>query len=95
LTSSTIASITTSAPSRAGSSVVQTIRGRFRPDEHARLLRKFAVHLDAIGAEYVTIEVALAWAGEPIVPAASVVPAMRLLAVRGFARYLAGIEPMT
>jgi integrase len=67
----------------------------FKLDEHARLLPKFAVHLDAIGAEFVTIETALAWAVEPIVPVGSVVPAMRLLVVRGFARYLAGIDPRT
>jgi integrase/recombinase XerD len=67
----------------------------FKLDEHARLLAKFAVHLDAIGAEFITIEVALAWAVEPIVPAGSIVPAMRLLVVRGFARYLAGIDPRT
>jgi len=67
----------------------------FKLDEHARLLRKFAVHLEAIGAEVVTIEVALSWAAEPVVPAGSIVPAMRLLVVRGFARYLAGIDPRT
>lgn len=67
----------------------------FKLDEHARLLRKFVAHLDAIGAEVVTIEVALSWAVEPIVPAGSVVPAMRLLVVRGFARYLTGIDPRT
>jgi len=43
----------------------------FKLDEHARLLRKFAVHLDAIGAEVVTTDGALAWAVEPIVPAGS------------------------
>jgi hypothetical protein len=32
---------------------------------------------------------------EPIVPAGSVVPAMRLLVVRGFARYMTGIDPRT
>jgi integrase/recombinase XerD len=67
----------------------------FKLDEHARLLRKFALHLEATGAEFVTIEVSLAWAVEPIVPAGSVVPAKRLLVVRGFARYLAGIDPRT
>ncbi len=67
----------------------------FKLEEHARLLPKFAAHLDAIGAEVVTIDVALGWAVQPIVPAGSVVPAMRLLAVRGFARYLAGIDPRT
>ena len=67
----------------------------FKLEEHARLLPKFAAHLDAIGAEVVTIELALGWAVEPVVPAGSVVPAMRLLVVRGFARYLAGIDPRT
>lgn len=67
----------------------------FKLDEHARLLAKFAMHLDTIGAEFVTIDAALAWALDPIVPAGSVVPAMRLLVVRGFARYLAGIDPRT
>ena len=42
-----------------------------------------------------TVELALAWALEPDVPAGSVVPAMRLLVVRGFARYMAGIDPRT
>jgi site-specific recombinase XerD len=67
----------------------------FKLEEHARLLPKFAVHLDAIGAEVVTVDLALGWAVEPIVPAGSVVPAMRLLVVRGFARYMAGIDPRT
>ena len=67
----------------------------YKLDDHARLLRRFAVHLDAIGAELVTVELALAWALEPEVPAGSVVPAMRLLVVRGFARYMAGIDPRT
>lgn len=67
----------------------------FKLDEHARLLRKFAVHLEVSGAEFVTIETALAWATELIVPAGSVVPATRLLVVRGFARYMAGIDPRT
>ena len=44
----------------------------FKLDEHARLLRKCAMHLEAIGAELVTIEVALTWAVAPIVPAGSV-----------------------
>jgi integrase/recombinase XerD len=64
-------------------------------EEHARLLPRFAAHLDAIGADVVTTELALEWALEPVVPAGSVVPAMRLLVVRGFARYLAGIDPRT
>ncbi|MGZ4239714.1 MAG: tyrosine-type recombinase/integrase [Solirubrobacteraceae bacterium] len=67
----------------------------FKLEEHARLLPKFAAHLDAVGAEVVTLDLALEWALEPVVPAGSVVPAMRLLVVRGFARYLAGIDPRT
>ena len=67
----------------------------FKLDEHARLLPKFAAHLDATDAAYITIDLALGWAVEPIVPAGSVVPAMRLLVVRGFARYMAGIDPRT
>lgn len=42
-----------------------------------------------------TVDLALAWALEPEVPAGSVAPAMRLLVVRGFARYLVGIDPRT
>lgn len=67
----------------------------FKLTEHARLLPKFAVHLDAIGAAHITVDLALGWAVEPIVPAGSVVPAMRLLVVRGFARYMTGIDPRT
>jgi integrase/recombinase XerD len=67
----------------------------YKLHEHARLLRRFAAHLDAVDAEFVTIELALAWALEPEVAPGSVVPAMRLLAVRGFARYMVGIDPAT
>jgi integrase/recombinase XerD len=67
----------------------------YKLDDHARLLRRFAAHLDAIGAECVTVELALSWALEPKVPPGSVVPWMRLLVVRGFARYMAGIDPRT
>jgi integrase/recombinase XerD len=67
----------------------------YKLHEHARLLRHFAAHLDAADAEFVTIELALAWALEPDVAPGSVVPAMRLLVVRGFARYMVGIDPRT
>jgi integrase/recombinase XerD len=67
----------------------------FKLEEHARLLPKFATHLDAIGAACITVDLALGWAVEPIVPARSVVPAMRLLVVRGFARYMTGIDSRT
>jgi integrase/recombinase XerD len=67
----------------------------YKLDDHARLLRRFAVHLEKLGAEVVTTELALAWALEPGVRPESVVPWMRLLAVRGFARYMSGIDPRT
>ncbi|HEY8624525.1 MAG TPA: hypothetical protein VIL82_00830, partial [Solirubrobacteraceae bacterium] len=40
----------------------------YKLHDHARLLRRFATHLDAIGAECVTVELALSWALEPKVP---------------------------
>jgi integrase len=67
----------------------------FKLQEHARLLAKFAAHLDAVGAQFVTVDLAVAWAVQPVVAAGSVVPAMRLLVARGFAGYLAGIDPRT
>ncbi len=67
----------------------------YKLHDHARLLRHFASRLDMTGDEFVTIEVAFGWALEPQVPPGSVVPFMRLLVVRGFARYLAGIDPRT
>ena len=67
----------------------------YKLHDHARLLRRFAAHLDAIGAQFVTIDLALCWALEPQVPPGSVVPWMRLLVVRGFARYMVGIDPRT
>ena len=45
--------------------------------------------------EFVTIEIALAWSLAPAVPVGSVVPADRMIVVRGFARYLSGIDPRT
>ncbi|MGO9975115.1 MAG: tyrosine-type recombinase/integrase [Solirubrobacteraceae bacterium] len=67
----------------------------FKLHDHERLLRRFAAHLDDLGADAVTIELSLAWATERDVPAGSVVPAMRLLVVRGFARYMIGLDPRT
>lgn len=63
-------------------------------DAH-RLLPRFVTYLDARDAEFVTIEAALGWALEREVPAGSVVPADRMMLVRGFARYLSGIDPRT
>ena len=63
-------------------------------DAH-RLLPRFVTYLDEHDVEFVTIEAALAWSFEREVPVGSVVPAHRMMAVRGFARYLSGIDPRT
>lgn len=60
-----------------------------------RLLPRFVADLEANGAEYVTVEAALAWALAPEAPAGTTVWGRRMMAVRGFARYLAGIDPRT
>lgn len=63
--------------------------------EAHRLLPWFVDYLDAHAVEFVTVQAALAWALEPDVPAGSTVPGRRMMAVRGFARYLAGIDART
>jgi integrase len=63
--------------------------------EPGRTLPRFAAHLEATGTEFVTVDAALAWALEPDVPQGSVVRPMRMLVARGFARYMAGIDPRT
>jgi len=63
-------------------------------DAH-RLLPRFVTYLDERNAEFVTIDAALGWALEREMPAGSVVPADRMMLVRGFARYLSGIDPRT
>jgi integrase/recombinase XerD len=63
--------------------------------EAHRLLPRFVTHLDEHDIAFVTIEVALAWSLEREVPVGSVVPAHRMMVVRGFARYLSGIDPRT
>jgi len=63
-------------------------------DAH-RLLPRFVAYLDAHDAEFVTIDAALGWALEREMPVGSVVPADRMMLVRGFARYLSGIDPRT
>lgn len=67
----------------------------FKLVEHERLLPRFAAHLDELHAETVTTELALAWALERDLPAGSTVPGVRLLIVRGFARYMIGLDPRT
>jgi len=60
-----------------------------------RVLPWFVTFLDQRNIEFVTIEAALEWSLEPGLPLGSVVPAHRMMAVRGFARYLSGIDPRT
>jgi integrase/recombinase XerD len=61
----------------------------------ARLLPRFVAYLEANDAEFVTVEAAVAWALEPKAPAGTTVWGRRMMAVRGFARYLTGIDPRT
>jgi integrase len=61
----------------------------------ARLLPRFVDYLDATNTEFVTVTAALAWSLERNTLAGSTVPGRRMMAARGFARYLAGIDPRT
>lgn len=66
----------------------------FTLTEAGHLLPQFVAFLDAAGAQTITVELAVAWARLP----EDVQPvhwAHRLGAVRGFARWLATIEPAT
>ena len=63
--------------------------------EAHRLLPRFVTYLDEHAVEFVTVEVALAWSLEREVPAGSVVLSHRMMVVRGFARYLSGIDART
>lgn len=63
--------------------------------EAGRLLPDFVAHLDAQGLATVTIEAALEWAQHPATDRVSSLGPRRMTAVRGFARYLSGIDPST
>jgi integrase len=73
---------------------LRTSLGHKLADAH-RLLPRFVAYLDERDIEFVTIESALAWSLERTVPDGSVVAAHRMMAVRGFARYLSGVDPRT
>lgn len=60
-----------------------------------RVLDRFVVFLDYLGADTVTLDVALEFILDPDLDPASTNPSRRLQAVRGFARYLVGIDPAT
>lgn len=59
-----------------------------------QMLDQFAVYLDAVGAEHLTISHALSWAKQPS-DAAPVWWSVRLGTVRAFARYLSALDPAT
>ena len=61
----------------------------------ARLLPRFVTYLDAHDIAFVTVQVAVDWSLEPEAPARTTVWGRRMMAVRGFARYLSGIDPRT
>jgi integrase/recombinase XerD len=63
--------------------------------EAERVLDRFVVYLEFVGAEAVTLEVALQFILDPDLDPASTLASRRLQAVRGFTRYLAGIDPAT
>lgn len=63
--------------------------------EIGRLLPRFVAELDAAGVEHVTIAAAVEWSLAASVIAPSRVAATRYTAVRGFARYMSGIDPRT
>ncbi len=59
------------------------------------VLPQFAAYLEAAGAEHVTTDLAIAWAGLPQGHVLPISLAHRLGAVRGFARWLKTIDPAT
>jgi integrase/recombinase XerD len=63
--------------------------------EAGRLLPRFVEHLESTGAEFVTVEAALSWVQQPDAAPGSTVWPHRMTVVRGFARYMAGIDPRT
>jgi integrase/recombinase XerD len=64
-------------------------------DHAARLLPEFVVYLESIEAETVTVANALAWAQTSPWDPAPASRSQRMAVARGFARYLAGIDPRT
>lgn len=60
-----------------------------------RLLPRFVAFLDDRGLPAVTVAAAMEWAAVPAADLRSTVGSRRMTAVRGFARYLAGVDPAT
>jgi integrase len=61
----------------------------------ARLLPRFVAWMNQTGQISITIDSAMTWALQPEAEPGTVVWSHRMTAVRGFARYMAGIDPAT
>jgi integrase/recombinase XerD len=64
-------------------------------DDAGRLLPGFVAFLDDRGLSTVTVAAAVEWSTLPAAEPWSTVGPRRMTAVRGFARYLAGVDPVT
>lgn len=62
--------------------------------EAHRLLPRFVAYLDTVGCSTITVDAALLWAQQEGTADSSVWP-RRMTVARGFARYMAGIDPGT
>jgi integrase/recombinase XerD len=65
----------------------------YRLERAEKLLGQYLEHLDALGAEVVTIENAVGWATLPAAGRNGHWWAFRLSVVRGFASYLHALDP--
>jgi integrase/recombinase XerD len=66
----------------------------YKLGEQGRLLRQFVAHLEAVGAEHLTIAHAVSWATQPV-DGAMTWWAFRIGICRQFARYLSTLDPLT
>ncbi len=63
-------------------------------DDAARLLPRFVDWMDSRGHQVVTVALALEWSTIPVIEHGSTVHARRMTALRGFSKYLHGINPV-
>lgn len=64
-------------------------------EDAGRQLARFVTHLDGTGAQAITMQATLGFVFDPELDPASSRPVKRLTAVRGFARYMSGIDTRT
>ena len=62
-------------------------------DDAARLLPRFVDWMDSGGHQVVTVALALEWSSIPVIEHGSTGHARRMTAIRGFSKYLHGIDP--